>query len=65
MANDLELQRKKDEDKVTNEREVSIALAVFKSSISGFGKPSVNLAKLSEEKKISYEDIRTEILMVK
>ena len=34
LANDLEMQRKKDEDKVTKEREFSIALAVFKSSIT-------------------------------
>ena len=61
LASDLEMQRKEDEDKATKEREFSIALAVFKSSISGFGKPSVNLAKLSEEKKISYEDMRAEI----
>ena len=61
VASDLEKQQKIDDDKVAKEREYSVALAIFKANISSFGKPSVHLLTLKEEKTISFEDMRQEI----
>ena len=61
LADDLEKQRKKDDDQAAKEREYDVALAVFKASITGFGKPSTHLSKLSDEKTISFDDMRKEV----
>ena len=61
VASDLERQQKKDEDQAAREREFSVALAVFKASIIGFGKPSAQLSKLRDEKTISFDDMRDEV----
>lgn len=61
VASDLEEQKKRDDDKAAKEREYDVALAVFKTNITGFGKPSTHLTRLSEEKTISFEDMRQEV----
>ena len=50
-------QDKADEDEATRKQEFNRALAAFKAKLENFGKPSVNLTELSNEKKISFADM--------
>ena len=48
-------------DEAERRRNFEGAVAAFRAKVEGFGKPSVNLAQLSNEKKISFADMRGEI----
>ena len=49
-----QLQQKTTEDEAAQKKDYDAALAVFKASVIGFGKPSANLSQLSGEKNISF-----------
>ena len=56
-----ELQKKADNEAENKKKEYDSALAIFKTSVESFGKPSANLSQLSAENKISTADMRLEI----
>ena len=65
MADELKrakaVQEKAAEEEATKKGEFEHALASFKAKLEGFGKPSVNLVEISNEKKISFTDMRSEL----
>ena len=61
LKKDVENRQKEEQESAAREREYAVALAKFKSSILGFGKPSGQLMTLSAEKRISIGDMRLEV----
>ena len=55
------IQQQTEANEATKKQEFEVAKAALKAKIEGFGKPSVNLISLSNEKKISFGDMRSEI----